>query len=186
MSATMPTRDTTPVASPEQPTMRSREWERLSAAQRFGEVVGIFFTGIMTLLFFGFFVYHQAAGTGFFTAKFGLWEAILFYSPMALAFAAPLTRALTGRRNPGRLVEAMTNLVQAIAATWLVIVFPFNFAHLADALPITWRFALVWVSDDIARVMMIAVIFICLFAAIVRVVQFIYHASRESNAPPGA
>ena len=44
--------------------------EVLTTPQRWGEIISI----IPMLLLCGFFVYHQVAHTGFFTAKFGALE----------------------------------------------------------------------------------------------------------------
>lgn len=186
MNATTPTRDPTPFAPVEHVRAQPVDRERLTASQRFGEVVALFVTGILVLLFFGFFAYHQATGTGFFTAKFGVWEAILFYIPMALSLAVPFTRALTGRRNPARLVEALTNVFQAFAAVWLLTVFPFNFAHLADALPGGIHAALAWVNNDIGRAVLIIQIVICPIVALVRAGQFVFYSLRESGYLPKA
>jgi hypothetical protein len=145
--------------------------EYLTPSQRFGEIVAIF----VMLLFFSFFIYHQRANTGFFTASFGSQEMFFFYGPMLLTLLAPLTRALLGRRNPARPAEAVTNVFQTIAAIWLLGVFPYNFAHLADALPGPIHFALAWVNNDIGRFVMILQIIICPIVALVRTWQYFMH-----------
>jgi hypothetical protein len=153
--------------------------EFLTPSQRFGEMAAI----IVMLLFFSFFVYHQAANTGFFTAKFGSQEMFFFYGPMLLSLAAPLIRAMVGRRNPSRPAEAVTNLFQTVAAVWLLVVFPFNFAHLADALPSPLHFVLAWVNNDIGRLVMIIQIIICPIVALVRTWQYFAHHWREPQSP---
>lgn len=124
--------------------------EVLTLGQQVGELISI---PIMFLLF-AFFVYHQVANTGFFTARFGPVEMFCFYGPMLLSVAAPLARAVTARRNPGRPFEIATNVFLALAALWLLNVFPFDFTHLADALPAALRFLFAWINDDIGRLVL--------------------------------
>lgn len=48
-----------------------------------------------------------------------------------------------------------------VAAAWFLSTFPFDFSHLADALPASLRFLVSWIGDGIAKVVMvIASIFI--------------------------
>lgn len=107
------------------------------------------------ILLFSFFAYHQSANTGFFTAKFGLLEMFFLYGPIFAALGAPIARALNGRRNPARLLEGAANLFLLIGSLWLVIVFPFDFSHLADVLPSIIRFVFSWITNDIGKAVMI-------------------------------
>ena len=100
-------------------------------SKRFGEFVAL----IITLLMIAFFAYNQAANTGFFTPAFGSQAMFFFFGPMVLSMAAPFMRAAIGRRNPARPLEVASNVFGAIAAIWLLTAFPFDFTHLADALP---------------------------------------------------
>ena len=156
-------------------TWEKADREILTLPQRFGEVV----TLVVTLLFLSFFAYHQAANTGFFTAAFGPQAMFFFYGPLLLSMAAPMTRALLGRRNPARPLEVVTNLFVAIAALWLLIVFPFNFAHLADALPTGIRFLLAWVNNDIGRIPLILQLIVCPIVALVTTWQYLAHRRKE-------
>ena len=127
--------------------IESTKRDILSPLQRWLEaaiVVGM-------LLLFAFLAYHQWANTGFFTSKFGVLEMICLYSPLFLALVAPLIRFWTGHRQPARPFEAADYLLLALGSLWLLIVFPFDFTHLADALPVSLRFILAWVSDDIGK-----------------------------------
>jgi hypothetical protein len=100
--------------------------EFLSVSQRRGELVGV----VAILLVFAFFTYHLFANTGFFTPSFGAVEIALLYGSILFSAFAPLTRALTGRRNPARPVEAAGNLFFEATQIWLLILFPFSFSHL--------------------------------------------------------
>lgn len=148
--------------------LKKPDRESLSPAARVGEIILLG----MCLLLLAFLVYHQAANTGFYTEKFGTFEMLCLYVPLLLAFSAPAVRALTGHRNPGRPFEAVTSLLLAGAAAWLLVVFPFNYAHLADALPQGVRFILAWVTDDIARIVFILQIVVGPLSALVNLWRY--------------
>ncbi len=80
--------------------------EVLTTSQRWVELISVF----AMLLLFGFFAYHQVANTGFFTDKFGVLEMFCLYGPILVSLAAPIARALNGRRNPARPFEVATGI----------------------------------------------------------------------------
>lgn len=163
--------DTTRVRAPKPKTDR----EFLTPSQRFGELVAMF----VMCLFIAYFVYHQVAETGFFTTAFGPPAMFFFYGPLLLALLAPMTRAVVGRRNPARPLEVITDVFLAIAAAWLLIIFPFDFTRLADALPSGIRFLLGWVNNDIGRVVLVIQMIVCPIVALVTAWIFISHLRRE-------
>lgn len=123
----------------------------LTSGQRLGEALII--VGLLALA--AFFIVHQTSGTGFFNEKFGTLEMILLYAPLLLAIAAAGVQVVTGQHQPARLFEAAGGLLLGAAALWFLIVFPFDFTHLADALPQGLRFLLAWVTNDIGRIPLI-------------------------------
>ncbi len=153
--------------------------EVLTTPQRWGEFISI----IVMLLLCGFFVYHQVAHTGFFTAKFGAVEMFCLYVPILLSLAAPVVRAVTGHRNPARPFEVATNVFLAIAALWLLMVFPFNFSHLADALPGAIRFVLAWITNDIGKVVLILQVIVGTIWAFVTTMKYLSVRRREPAHP---
>ena len=156
------------------------EKEVLTPAQRGGEVISL----AVMLLVFSFFADHQVAHTGFYTAKFGTMEMVCLYGPMLLSLAAPVVRAVTGRRNPARPFEVVTNVFLAIAAVYLLLVFPFDFAHLADALPAAIRFVLAWITDGIGRAVLILQAIVGTTWAAVTTVKYLSVRWRERATPP--
>lgn len=163
-----------------QKSRESREY--LNLGQRGGEVVA----AVVILLIVAFFAYHQAANTGFFTTKFGGWEMLAFYGSMILGIVPPLARAAVGRRNPVRPIEAFCSLFSAFACLFLFAVFPFNFAHFADALPVALRFAAAWVTNDIAKVVLILGFLVGLISAgynMVRYLSFYEPKERPTEQP---
>ncbi|MBI5031230.1 MAG: hypothetical protein HZB51_11940 [Chloroflexi bacterium] len=133
----------------------------LTAAQRRSQLLLI---GAM-LFVGGFFAYHQLSNTGFFTFKFGPLEMLALYGPIAVSLAAPIIRALSGHRNPASLFDTATRLLLAIGSLELVLVFPLDFAHIADVLPGAIRFILSWMTNDFGRlVLLLQVILGCVTA----------------------
>ncbi len=153
--------------------------EVLTTWQRWGELVIV----VAMLLLFGFFAYHQVANTGFFTAKFGAVEMFCLYGPILFSLAAHGARALNGRRNPARPLEVATNLFLAIAALWLLMVFPFNFSHLADVLPGAIRFVLAWITNDIGKVVLILQVIVGPISAFVTTRKYLSFRRREPANP---
>jgi hypothetical protein len=150
--------------------------EILSTAERWleGGIV------ILLLLLFGYFAVHQLANTGLFTAKFGTAEMLCLYVPIFVAMIAPVVRAQTGQRNPARLWMAASTLLTAATGVWLLLVFPFNFAHFADILPGPIRFMFFWLTDDIARIPLALQIIIGPISAIMAVWQYVTHGPRQA------
>ena len=163
-------------------TSKRSQREILSPSQRFGELVSIF----VMFLFMGFFVSHLVANTGFFTAAFGPWEMFFFFGPMLLALTPPLIRAMTGARQTARPMESLSNAFAAVGALWLLMVFPFEFAHLADVLPAGLRFTLAWVNNDIGRIPLILQVIVCPVMALVVIWQYVAHRIRATGSAPGS
>jgi hypothetical protein len=154
--------------------------EILNTSQRWGELIGV----AAILLVLAFFAYHQFANTGFFTASFGTFEMALLYGSILSSALAPLMRALTGRRNPARPVEAAGNLLFEAAQIWFLILFPFNFTHLPAALPTQLRFLLSWINNDIGRVLLVlGIIGMPVFASI-NITKYLSVRRREHTSLP--
>lgn len=153
--------------------------EVLTTSQRWVELISV----VAMLLLFGFFVYHQVANTGFFTAKFGALEMFCLYGPIFISLAAPVVRALNGRRNPARPFDVATYLFLAIGSLWLLIVFPFNFSHLADALPGAIRFILSWITNDIGKVLLILQVIVGPISAFLTTRKYLSFRRREPAYP---
>ena len=152
--------------------------EILTPAQRW---IGPLATIVCMLVLLGFFAAHQSAHTGFLTAKFGTLETLALYLPILFSFAAPLARAMSGRHNPARPFEAAMNISLAIGSLWLVIVFPFDFAHLTDVLPGAIRFILGWITNDIGRGVLILQVILGVIVAPLTIFTFFSVSRRVST-----
>ncbi len=152
--------------------------EILTPSQRW---IGPLATIVAMLVVLGFFAAHQSANTGFFIDRFGTLEMLALYVPILLSFAAPITRAIGGRHNPARPFEVAMNISLAIGSLWLAIVFPFNFAHLADVLPSALRFVFLWINNDIGRFVLILQVIIGVIVAPLTIFTFFSVRRRESE-----
>ncbi len=120
-------------------------------SERVGNIVGV----AIGLLIVWYFVAHQTGSTGFFTSKFATLEMLLFYGSLTQGIVSTALKGLFGRKNLVRLFDVFGAILVTVAIAWLFMVFPFDFAYLADVLPSFLRFLLQWISNDIARVLMV-------------------------------
>ena len=120
-------------------------------SERVGNIAGVV-VGILVVLYF---VAHQTGSTGFFTSEFDTLEMLLFYGSLMYGILSTALKGLFGRKNLGRLFDVFGAILIAVAIAWLFVVFPFDFAYFADVLPSFLRFLVQWISNDIARVLMV-------------------------------
>jgi hypothetical protein len=149
-----------------------------SYSERVGNIVGV----VVGLLFVLYFVAHQVWSTGFFTTEFETLEALLFYGSMMVGTIATALKGLFGRKNLVRPFEVFGYILTAVAVIWLFVVFPFDFAYLADVLPSFLRFLLQWISNDIARVLMVLGIIVILVMTIYTTIIYVL-VRRELSKP---
>ncbi len=72
-----------------------------------------------------------------------------------------------GLRLLSRLFDVFGGVIfGGICIIWLLAIFPFEFSHFAEVLPDSIRFLLRWISNDVARVIMVLGIIVHLGAAI--------------------
>jgi hypothetical protein len=154
--------------------------DNVSTPQR---VLDPLFSILAMALMFSFFAYHQMADTGFFTREFGPFAMVCFYGPIILSPAASIIRAVSGHRNTGRPLEVLVNLFLASAALWLLVEFPFDFSHFADALPAAIRFVFAWVNNDIGKIVLILQIIIGSMVAFATAISFLVMLLRTNALP---
>jgi hypothetical protein len=126
----------------------------LRLSDRMGQVVG----AVISLLVALYFIDLYTSSSGFFTSSFTTADAILFFGIAFLGIIPGLARAVIGRKNVTRPLEIILSISILIATSWFLYTFPFDFSHLADALPSSLQFLLSWISDSIAKVLMVIAI----------------------------
>lgn len=114
--------------------------------------IGLFILSVLMLLYF---VAHQTGSTGFYTSKLGSLEMVMIYGFWAFWITTSGLEGVLGLRLLSRIFDTFGGGIFAtISLAWLLVVFPFEFAHFADVLPESLRFLLQWISNDVARVIM--------------------------------
>jgi hypothetical protein len=126
--------------------------------------VGIVVFSILLIIFF---VSHQTQSTGFFTINFGALEMVLFYGFWIFWITTAGLESILTQRLLSRIVDTFGGLIFAtISTAILLVLFPFEFTHLADVLPESIRFIVSWISNDIAKLIMVLMVIGHLAAAI--------------------
>ena len=152
--------------------------DKIPYSERIGSVVAI----ILGVLVFFYFVAHQMWATGFFTAAFGILEVSLFYGVMVLEIVPNAMKVLFGRKNLARFFEALAAVLSVVALAWFFVVFPFNFAYFADALPDFLRFLLQWISNDIVGGLMVLGLIVAPIVAVYQALVYVF-VRRELAKP---
>lgn len=125
--------------------------DKIPAGERWGNAFG----AAAIIVGIWFFVIHQTRPTGFFTEDFGVVESALFYIALLFGVATSMSRMVIGRKNAVRPLEALSSAFTLVALVRLLVVFPFDFSHLADPLPRFLEFLLQWISGYVAPVLMV-------------------------------
>jgi hypothetical protein len=126
-----------------------------------------FFMFVFSILLIIYFANHQMQSTGFLTKSFGLLEIIFLYGYSVFWIISAGLEGVLGQRLLSRMVDAFGGVIfGGICIIWLFFVFPFDFTNFAVVLPDHIRFLLVWISNDIARVIMLLGIILHISGAI--------------------
>lgn len=124
----------------------------------------IFFISLLMLFFF---VAHKVFSIGFYTSDFDLLEMIALYGFFLVWIITAFLEGVLGQRFASRVFDVFGGIIfAALSLAWLSLVFPFEFAYFADVLPDFLRFLVGWISNDIARVIMILLTILHFVAAV--------------------
>lgn len=130
---------------------------------------------VVGVLVGSYFIAHQVRSTAFFTAAFGSLEIVLLYGTL-LFWIATCALIIVGQKNRSRDLDLGGLFFATAAFAWLLVAFPFDFAHLADVAPDSLRFLVQWVSNDVVRVLialsLILHLGLAVFSAVLRVSVF--------------
>ena len=122
---------------------------------------------IVSILFMLYFVAHQLWSTGFFTSSFSPLEVFFLYGSLIFWIITCSLDGIFSQRFLSRLLDAFGGVIfVTIGLVWLLMVFPFEFTFFANVLPEFLRFLVQWISNDIARGIMIVGIIVLVIAAI--------------------
>jgi len=138
------------------------DYDKLSVEDR---VISVGVIMVFPLILF-YLIAHQVLSTGFFTATFGILEMILLYGSL-IFWIVTCTVLLLEFKDLSRNIDSFGGLgFCAVSFFWFFLVFPFDFAHFADALPEVFRFLLQWISNEFAWVLLVLGFILILFLAV--------------------
>ena len=122
---------------------------------------------VFSVLMLSYLAAHQVRSTGFFTAAFGTPEMFMLYGVLIVGIISAGLEGVFGLRLYSRLFDVFGGLILAAVCTiWLLAVFPFEFAYFADVAPESLSFLVRWISNGVARVLMVLAIIVYLGAAV--------------------
>jgi len=122
---------------------------------------------VASVLVMLYFVSHQMWSTGFFTQKFGTLETFLIYGSLVAWIITGSLEGIFCQRLLSRLFDVFGGILFiTISLVWLLVTFPFEFAYSADVLPNFLKFLVQWISNDIARGIMVLGTILLVVAAI--------------------
>jgi hypothetical protein len=137
---------------------------------------------VFSILMVLYLVAHQVRSTGFFTASFGTSEMLALYGVLILGIISAGLEGVFGLRLHSRLFDVFGGLLlAAVCTTWLLVVFPFEFAYFSDMAPASLSFLVQWISNDIARVLLVLGIIIYLGAAVFCPVAYGFIGKKRSK-----
>ena len=159
---------------------REAKRDRMKTSDRIGNLVSVIVSIVITIFFYG----NYSGNTGLFTSSFTNADAALFFGAAIFGMAPAAARFLIGRRNPTRLLDALTAAFFLIVVVWFLATYPFDMSHLADLLPNGWHGLLSWVSDNFVKALMVIGIVASVF--IIPYTILLYQAVRRKLKAPVA
>ena len=122
---------------------------------------------VINIFMIVYFTTHQMRSTGFFTESFGPLETFFLYGYSVFWIISAGLEGVLGQRLLSRLFDVFGGVLFAgICIIWLLVIFPFKFTYFADVLPNSIKFIIQWISNDIARIIMVLGIIMHLGASI--------------------
>ena len=125
--------------------------DRLKQGERAGQLIGVVFGVIMVI----FLLLHWAQDTGFYTSEFDEIDATVLFAPILFGMVPELFRFMVGRKNLSRPLDVIVSLLFVFSAVYFLNDFQFNMEAFSQPLPGSLRFILDWISEDIAKVLLV-------------------------------
>ena len=106
-------------------------------------------------------------GSPFYTSKFSRMDAAVMVSFWLVWIITAGLEGVLGLRWWSRLFDSFgAILVAALAGLWLFIRFPFDFSYFPQLLPVNMHWLLAWITNGVARVIIMISFLFHLFAAV--------------------
>jgi len=130
---------------------KEAEKDKLKDSERAGQLVSWIFTAIAAW----FLLAHWTEDTGFYTSEFDRLDAVLLFGPLLFGTLPPLVRTLRGRKNVARPWDIFGSMLFVLSSAYFLCAFPFAMAFFAVPLPKGMQFLIDWVTEDIAKVLLV-------------------------------
>ncbi len=130
---------------------KEAEKDKLKDAERASQLVSWFFTGLAAW----FLLTHWTQDTGFYTSEFDQLDALVLFGPLFFGVLPPLVRTLRGRKNIARPWDIFGSMLFVLSSAYFLCAFPFDMAYFAVPLPGSLQFLIDWVTEDIAKVVLV-------------------------------
>ena len=121
----------------------------MGVGERVGNAVAIAF-----IVFFAFLLLYLQGRGYIFSAEFSDVDAVLLYGLVLFGIVPNLVRAVTGRRNLGRLFDIIDGLLFLVVGAYFLNKFPFHFDDLYTVLPDDVQGLFSWFDDAIFRLLL--------------------------------
>jgi hypothetical protein len=144
-----------------------KDYDKLSVSDRVISLVFVIFFPLILV----YFAAHQMISTSFFTATFDILEMIMLYGTL-LYWIITCAVLLLELKDLSRDIDSFGGLIFAVIGfAWLSIVFPFDFTYFADIMPDVLKVLVQWISNPIARVLLVLGFIVHFFLAVLAGVQ---------------
>lgn len=161
---------------------READKERMGVGERIGNVVAIAF-----IVFFAFLLFYLQNRGYIFTAEFSDADTVLLYGVILFSIVPNLVRAITGRRNLGRLFDIISGLIFLVVGAYFLTKFPFHFDDLYTILPGSIQDSFSWFNDSVFRLLFqIALVITALSAAYQSVMYVLVRNELRRRASGGS
>lgn len=129
---------------------KEAERDVLALPDRIGQMAGV----VIGLLLAWYFLDLYDSGSDFFTSDFDGLDATLFFGIAFLGVVPGLIKAIMGRKNSVRPLDATLSVAILFVLAWFLYSFPFDFAYLSEGLPESLQFLLDWIGNEEAKAIM--------------------------------
>ncbi len=86
-------------------------------------------------------------------------------------------KIVTPRRDIRAFVELIGATLFLVVAAWIFVAFPLNFAHVADVVPVQFRFVLSWLTNDMGRIIVALVLLAGVIAFAVDAIKLVWRVT---------
>lgn len=140
----------------------------IGIGERVGNAIAIAF-----IVFFAALLYYLQGRGYIFSPEFSDVDAVLLYGVILFGIVPNIVRAITGRRNLGRLFDIINGLLFLVVGTYFLTKFPFHFNDLYTILPDDIQDLFSWFNDAVFRLLFQIALIITALSAVYQSVMYV-------------